>query len=268
VAWTSDGKLLLSDQRSIMRMNTDGSEQTTLVSDPNAWILSISRCGEEHIVVSWAFHDGGNGAHIWRLNNDGTNVKRLTEGKFDVQPSCSNHGKWVYYYDTADRLRPGKRVPLDGGAPEAVPGSDVRNMYGFGVGQTISQDGRTLAFNAEISSPESQAALSKLALVDLGEGAKAPARMIEPQHRMVGGAGGGFFTNLIEFSPDGKSLAYAISDKGAVNIWLQPLDGSAGRQITNFTSDRISEFRWSPDGKKLAVAREHLVSDVVLLQEK
>ena len=69
-------------------------------------------------------------------------------------------------------------------------------------------------------------------------------------------------------APDGKSFAYSILDKGVGNIWLQPLDGSPGHQITNFTGDNIREFQWSPDGKALAVARTHNTSDVVLLREK
>jgi len=37
--------------------------------------------------------------------------------------------------------------------------------------------------------------------------------------------------------------------------------------LTNFTSDRIRTFQFSPDGKTLAVTRLHVVSDVVLLRE-
>jgi hypothetical protein len=62
---------------------------------------------------------------------------------------------------------------------------------------------------------------------------------------------------------------YFIQGAGvAGNIWPQPLDGSRGRPLSNFTSDRIAEFRWSSDGKSLAVTRSHNVSDVVLLHEK
>jgi Tol biopolymer transport system component len=72
----------------------------------------------------------------------------------------------------------------------------------------------------------------------------------------------------MSFTPDGKSVAYIIRDRGVDNIFVQPLDGSAGHQITNFTSENIAEFQWSPDGKALAVARTHDTSDVVLLREK
>jgi hypothetical protein len=52
------------------------------------------------------------------------------------------------------------------------------------------------------------------------------------------------------------------------NIFEQPLDGSAGKQITHFTSEHISQFHWSQDGTALAVIHSHLTSDVVLLREK
>jgi len=54
---------------------------------------------------------------------------------------------------------------------------------------------------------------------------------------------------------------------GFSNIWVQPLDGSPGRQITNFKSGTFRRFSWSPDGKSLALIRDVSQSDVVLLRE-
>jgi len=51
------------------------------------------------------------------------------------------------------------------------------------------------------------------------------------------------------------------------NIWLQPVDGSPGHRLTNFTADQIGTFQFSPDGKFVAVARAHTVADVVLLRD-
>jgi len=50
-------------------------------------------------------------------------------------------------------------------------------------------------------------------------------------------------------------------------IWLQPLDGTPGKQITNFKAEHIADFHWSFDGSKLGIVRGHTDSDVVLLQE-
>lgn len=68
------------------------------------------------------------------------------------------------------------------------------------------------------------------------------------------------------FTDDGKAVAYAIREKGVDNIWVQPLTGSAGHQITHFNRGQINHFAWSPDGKKLAVIRAHTTSDVVLIR--
>jgi hypothetical protein len=64
-----------------------------------------------------------------------------------------------------------------------------------------------------------------------------------------------------------KPWFFRLLKSGADNLWLQPLDGSRGRQITNFKSDGISSFRFSPDGKTLGVMSSHGESDVVLLRD-
>jgi hypothetical protein len=34
------------------------------------------------------------------------------------------------------------------------------------------------------------------------------------------------------------------------NIWMQPVDGSKGRKLTNFNdSERIQDFRWPPTAR-------------------
>jgi hypothetical protein len=52
-----------------------------------------------------------------------------------------------------------------------------------------------------------------------------------------------------------------------ISLWLQPLDGSHGKEITNFKSELIMDFKWSFDGSKLALTRGHTDSDVVLIRE-
>jgi Tol biopolymer transport system component len=70
------------------------------------------------------------------------------------------------------------------------------------------------------------------------------------------------------FSPDGNSLAFVVDEAGQDNIWMQPLDGSRGRKLTHFNdAEKIRDFRWSPDGKTLAMQRFSSVSDVILLHD-
>ncbi len=272
VSWTAAGKLLVSDGQSLRTMNPDGGQQSTILNDSNSWIADMARCGDRYIVLAWAFHGGTNQVHIWRTNSDGSNPAQLTNGAFDRFPVCSPDGKWVYYYDGTGPHYP-KRVPLEGGKPEPVPASDVRGMYGFGAGEAISPDGKQLIFNADVNSADnSPGAVSRLALVTLdpiSHDSSAPSSpiLLRPDPRMATGGGTGF-TNAMSYTPDGKSVAYIVRDQGVDNIFVQPLDGSPGHQITNFTSEHIAEFQWSLDGKTLAVARAQNTSDVVLLREK
>jgi eukaryotic-like serine/threonine-protein kinase len=265
VAWTSDGKLLVSDGQSVRPMTLGGAQLSTILNDPNSWITDMARCGDRYILLAWAFHGGTNQIHVWRTNADGSNPMQLTTGLFDRYPQCSTDGKWVYYYDPRGPHY-SARVPIEGGPSEPVPEADVQGMYGMGAGQVISPDGKRLIFNADINDAKNEA-VSKLAFVTLASGSQSAPVLLQPDPRIATGAGNGF-TNVMTFTPDGKFLAYIVRDQGVDNIFVQPLDGSSGHQITNFTTEQIAEFGWSPDGKTLAVARVQRTSDVVLLQEK
>ena len=63
--------------------------------------------------------------------------------------------------------------------------------------------------------------------------------------------------------------AHAIEDlvfrDGASNLWRFPLDGSTPRPVTTFASEQISNYRWSRDGKTLALSRGTRSADVVLI---
>ena len=85
--------------------------------------------------------------------------------------------------------------------------------------------------------------------------------------RKVLEAVGEFAAGEIRFTPDGAGVAYSARANGADNIRIQPLDGSAPRLMAAFSNGRVVRFRWSPDGSKLAVLRERIESDVVLLRD-
>ena len=103
---------------------------------------------------------------------------------------------------------------------------------------------------------QSKEGVSKIALLELGS--SSPSRVIDANH---------YAGSSLQFSLDGKSVAYVSRANGVDNVWEQPLDGAAGHPITNFESEHIWSFNLSPDGKSLAVLRGHYDSDVVLLQE-
>ena len=253
--WTADGALLIGDGPRLLHTTVDGKDQTQLIGDAAAGILDVSPCGSDHLIFTWMFHGGVNTANVWRANTDGSSPVKVTNGKRDTRAICSPDGKWVYYYDQDGRRI--ARVPLDGsGKAEPLPGSVVPNSFLAGSGHVLSADGKMLAYMVEVLDPATQNGEQKLALLDLGSSAP---RLLKADARVARGG--------LQFTPDGKNVAYPIQEKGVDNIWIQPLDGSPGHQITNFTSEQITSFHWSPDGKSLGVLRNHSESDVVLLQE-
>jgi hypothetical protein len=72
----------------------------------------------------------------------------------------------------------------------------------------------------------------------------------------------------VQLMPDGNAVVYPITENGVDNLWVQPLGHSPGHQLTHFTSHEISDFHWSPDGKTLAIVRQHHEADAVLLREE
>ena len=253
--WAADGGLLVTDGPRLLRLSADGKNQTQLLGDSTAGIVDPSSCGNDRLIFSWMFHGGTNTLSLWRANADGSGPARLTEGKRDFRGVCSPDAKWAYYYDqAAGRI---SRVPLDGsGKAEVVPGSIVSDSFVASAGFGLSGDGKGLTYLVEVVDPATQKGKEKVALLDIGS---AAPRLIDADPRVTRGG--------VQFTPDGKSVAYPIHENGVDNIWIHPLDGSPGRQITNYTSEQITSFHWSADGKSLGVLRNHSESDVVLLQE-
>jgi Tol biopolymer transport system component len=125
----------------------------------------------------------------------------------------------------------------------------------------ISPDGKTLAYLVEFVNAESGMGTARIALLDLG--ALGPRTFSAPHLLDVNP----HISTGPQFTIDGKAVSYPVRENGTDNIWIQTLDGSAGHAITNFDSEQILSFHWSPDGKNLGILRGHTDSDVVLLQE-
>jgi Tol biopolymer transport system component len=70
----------------------------------------------------------------------------------------------------------------------------------------------------------------------------------------------------VRWLPDDSGLAY-IDEADQSNIRVQRFDGSPSRMLTSFTDRRrITDFAWSADGNRLAIARETVVNDIVLVK--
>jgi eukaryotic-like serine/threonine-protein kinase len=253
--WASNGDLYFGDASNLLRMSVDGSNKATLLSDPAAQVIVPKGCPDgRSIVFVWANHAANKKVNIWRVDTDGSNPKQLTYRATDVGPACSRDGKWVYY-ENLDTLQI-FQVPVDGGTSEVVPGTTMPGRLSAQPGLGLSPDGKLLVFFATNNDPKLP--VGKLVLVPLNAGPKPQVQFLDPDPRIE---------RYPQFTPDGKALVYLVREKGTDNLWLHPLDGSPGRQITNFQADAIQTYQFSLDGKTLGVMRTHVESDIVLLHD-
>lgn len=266
--WTRNGQLLVSEGLRLVRMNTDGSDAFNLLNDSESWINEAISCGSEGaLALTWIFHGGVPGGFtLWRANPDGSNPLSVTSN-IDVRSlfGCSLDGKWMYYTENGQLGL--WRVSANAGKPEPFPGI---NLPGYLVkGQTVSADGKRLALFVGQGDTATRSYIGKIALIDTQGNGKTPARFITVDPRCSVGSHpeGPGDANAIHFTPDGKSVALLVEEKGVDNIWVQPLDGTKGHQITSFDSQFIRDFRWSPDGKRLAVLRWSFTGDVILFHD-
>jgi len=229
---TSSGRFALTRWRA--------STKAPEVLAPGAGNPSVSRDGTRLVYFDY---DTG---ELWKA--DGT--------KRDLLSSVGNFGPI-----TIGRLSPDGRFLafVDATGPKGAPlriisvdnPSNVREITAAGArqgGAEISPDGRKIAFTA--FDEQNQPAV---AVCDL-ESCASRTILRTPSTEM-------------HWMPDGSALAY-IDPRTQSDLWVQPIDGSAPRQLTHFPADgeQIWDFAYSADGKRLAVARARIASDIVLFR--
>ena len=271
--WAPDSKLYVNDGGKLVRVAANGGDEAVLLSEANTVMALPASCANgKYIVFTWAGYHGSPFANIWRVDVDGTNPKQITDERDIRGPVCSPDGKWVYFRDWFSHEI--KRASIDGGKSEVVPGTNIPDADLDTTDLSISPDGKLLAFLIHVEPTGNETAhQTKIVLLSLDgapvvpgkgspgdkSGANPATKIVNPDQRISG---------PVEFTPDGRALVYPIRVSGVDNLWQQPIEAGAGRQITNFAVDDISAFHYSLDGKQLGVLQQHVVSDVVLLRDK
>jgi serine/threonine protein kinase/Tol biopolymer transport system component len=238
-----DGRLLAAGQDGkLWSFRADGTERTSFTDLEN--LKYPTPCGRR--IVFTSSHAGT--TDMMRAENNGTGASRLISGDIGSLV-CTPDGKYVLYDERVPRHKI-FRIPVEGGVP-----ADIAPVLGeFMVGRlSISPDGKLLAYPYEEYTP---APTVKLAIISSQGG--GPTKVIPVP-------GGAYSTGSLLWSPDGKSLQYKLTEQEASNIWEQPLNGDAPRQLTRFGSGLIFDFHWSGDGKRLFMCRGEVSRDVVLL---
>jgi eukaryotic-like serine/threonine-protein kinase len=242
--WTTDGKLALPQSGDIKIVTPTGSEKVIL-SDSKHIPDQVAVCGDgRYLVFRQLARTTASSANLWRANIDGSDQRQLTSGLSDQAPSCAKSSPWVYYLDINDNGYL-KRVSLEGGSAETV----VNFSMGF---YALSPDGKTVA-SLEVRELDHKLMLR----MDSTESHHMAYHDID-QRALASG---------LAYSPDGKAVVYIVREKGVDNLWSQPLDGAASKQLTHFTKEKIMRFVFSQDGSQIGIERGEKEADVVLLKD-
>jgi TolB protein len=241
-SWTPDGKIVYFSRAGgntdIWIMDADGRNQKPLTDDASSKWGNLSVTPDGRYIVYISTHQ------LWRMDIDGRNVKQLTSGAGGWHPHCSPDGEWVLYDSIGSSGSIIWRVSIEGGEPVRVT-----DKYAFLP--AVSPDGKLIA--CYFVDPQTK--VIKIALLPFAGG--DPVKLFDLEQ---------YAASFIRWTPDGRAVTY-VNTRGLVsNIWLQPIDGSPPRQLTNFKTDRIFSFDWSRDGK-LTCSRGAQDRDVVLIKD-
>ena len=247
--WTPDDRILF--------MSNEGGITDIWIADPNGGNRKqLTTMGATSPVATSdgryiVFISGRDGKWaVWRMNVDGSNPVRLTQGPFDVYPSVTPDGKWVVYINNDGPQPTMWKVSIDGGTPVKLSDHTARSAV-------VSPDGKLLAYSYPVSS-DPFAPPNRIAVVNFADNTPVAEFTFSPSNTVP---------MLIQWSPDGKSILYTANTGGVSNVWSQALDGSAAKQFTQFKDSLMTGFAWSKDGKQLATTRGTLMRDAVLITD-
>jgi serine/threonine protein kinase/Tol biopolymer transport system component len=247
-SWTPNGQIIYTSvihgTPSIWVMTAQGTGNKQLTTDSSSNSFPSVTSNARYLVF---LSDRTGFTNVWRMDADGNNEKQLTNGDDDSWAWCSPDGQWVVYHSLVSGKRTLRRISINGGDSEQL--TDYPS-----VGPVISPDGKWISCYYR---PETKAPW-RLAIIPFDGG--PPVKTFEVPQNVL-------FASLVRWTPDGLGLAYITSRGGTSNIWIQPLDGSPPKQLTNFTSDQIFWFEWSSDGRQLGVSRGAVTSDVVMIKD-
>lgn len=247
IAWTPDKRIVyvssVSGNTEVWIMNADGSNQKQLTNDARIKYTPVVSSDNRYIV----YGTSQGGGDLWRINIDGSNPTLLTgKGADEGNPDISPDGKWVVYSAWALGKLALWRMPIEGG--------EVKQLTDFfSTEPHVSPEGKFIAcfFNDEKN-------ISHIGVVPF-EGGSLVKTFDIPQTVSI--------DMSPKWTPDGRAITYIDSRGGSRNLWLQPFDGGAPKQLTDFKQNGIYRREWTRDGKQVAIVRGETTNDVVMITD-
>jgi serine/threonine protein kinase len=246
LTWTSSDRIVYASMASnalnISRINPDGSDLFQLTIDAGDNYTPAASADGRYIV----FASNRKGPfNLWRMNaDDGSDPVQLTFTDGNFYPSCSPDNQWVAFDNQTDSKMSAWKVPLQGG--EAIKLSEGYRMPVF------SPDSQLIACRYDEDSNTYDVAIFP------AQGGEPLRHFKVPKQEW----------QSVRWYRDSRHLTFVRNDNGYSNIWSYDLDTGAEKQLTNFNSELIYAYAWSPDYKQVACQRGSKTSDVTIITEQ
>lgn len=200
--------------------------------------------------------DRSGSLEIWRANADGGDLKQLTAGGDNSQPSLSPDGQWVVYASTREGITTLWRIPVAGG--EAIKITDKPSSW-----PQVSPDGKYIAYaqDSDVDPAEVQPhgslgrADTRLMIIPFAGGKPVKDYFI-PMTAVVG-------RGSLTWTRDGKAIMYKDLVQG---LWKQVLAEAEPQLIKGFEEIRVYHMAWSFDGQSLAYTGGNATREIVLIE--
>jgi eukaryotic-like serine/threonine-protein kinase len=231
--------------------DADGKNARVIFQDTGFAVDPVQTPDGRFIVFN---HQKDKRSRIWRINSDGTNPVALTEDdpeNADFSPQITaDSGSVIFQRQVSGQERfKLMKVSINGGPSELFYEAEGRGVFN----PRISPDGKRIAFvSYDLGTFGKQIHIATL------DGASIGKIERDLEHGNING---------FVWAPNGNELTVVSNRSGTMNLWRQPLDGSAALPITDFKSGRIFNYQWSGDGKSLLIARGTVNADLILIRD-
>lgn len=194
--------------------------------------------GRDGFIYFVSDRDGNGLTNIWRVADSGGKADRVTTFKSgDVRwPAISADGRVIVFEHDFGIWK------LDVNSKRTTP--ITLNIDA----ETQENMSEMLSFNSQADDYDLAPSSRRIAFSIHGEIFSAPVDEGDLKQLTDGAAR----DRLVQYSPDGKWLAYVSDQSGREELWTVPIDGSAPAQKLTDIDALKQGYNWSPDSKDIA----------------
>ena len=245
--WTNDHEIIYSTTNNgnadIWAINTDGTGQRQLTSDPSA-DLSPKVSADGRFIYFLSNRSGM--MSVWRIDTDGTHPQKITEGQDVFSLNLSPDDKSIFYTARADSIFTQTLWKI---SPD---GKDRRQLTAKTVlSPKISPDGKMIGCYF----PDAENQFLKLTLLSAETG--------EILRQMDSPKSDGLY--LLEWKKDGKNMLLGVRKGGLTSLWNQPVDGTEAKKLNEWQNESVFRIAVSKNGERLFYEKGVTANSVVLL---